>query len=204
MNSNNIGSNKIDTDDNISPKSSSDNSKKSNRRWLTAYVRMHHERKVRDRLTDMGIENFLPVQIQTRQWSDRKKKVERVLISMMIFVNVDVNEERQVLETPSVMSYLVLRGERKPAVIPNHDMQQFRFMVERSQASVNFETTHLQLGEEVRILKGPLTGLVGKLTHVKGKSSIAIQIDGIGCATVEVSADMVERVASDKKLNPKP
>ena len=198
MNSNNIDSNKIDADDSISPKSSSANSRKSNRRWLSAYVRMHHERAVRDRLTAMGIENFLPVQIETRQWSDRKKKVERVLISMMIFVNVDAKEERQVLETPSVMSYLVLRGERRPAVIPNHDMQQFRYMVEHSQASVNFETSNLQLGEEVRIVEGPLTGLVGKLTHVKGKSSIAIQIDGIGCATVEVSVDMVERVGGEK------
>lgn len=179
---------------NIDSKPSSANSNKSNRRWLAVYVRMHHERAVRDRLTAMGIENFLPVQTETRQWSDRKKQVERVLISMMIFVNVDVNEERQVLETPSVMSYLVLRGERKPAVIPNHDMQQFRYMVEHSQASVNFETGNLQLGHEVRIVKGPLTGLVGKLTHIKGKTSIAIQIETIGCATVEVSADMVERV----------
>ena len=126
MNSNNIGSNKIDTDDNISPKSSSDNSKKSNRRWLTAYVRMHHERKVRDRLTDMGIENFLPVQTETRQWSDRKKQVERVLISMMIFVHVDAHEQRQVLQVPSVMRYMVLRGERQPTEIPPRQMERFR------------------------------------------------------------------------------
>ena len=49
------------------------------KRWLAAYVKMHHEKRVRDRLTELGIENFLPVQNEVRQWSDRKKRVERVL-----------------------------------------------------------------------------------------------------------------------------
>ena len=43
------------------------------KRWLAAYVKMHHEKKVRDRLASMGIEHFLPVQEEVRQWSDRKK-----------------------------------------------------------------------------------------------------------------------------------
>ncbi len=32
------------------------------KRWLAAYVKMHHEKRVRDHLTAIGIENFLPVQ----------------------------------------------------------------------------------------------------------------------------------------------
>jgi len=32
----------------------------SERRWLAAYVKMHHEKKVRDQLTEMGIEIFCP------------------------------------------------------------------------------------------------------------------------------------------------
>ena len=72
------------------------------RNWLVAYTRMHHEKKVRDQLTNMGIHCFLPVRIVERQWSDRIKKVEQVLISMMIFVYVNPEEQRQVLELPSV------------------------------------------------------------------------------------------------------
>ncbi|WP_369678142.1 transcription termination/antitermination NusG family protein, partial [Bacteroides sp. CAG:189] len=40
--------------------------------WLAAYVRLHHEKKTRDRLTAMGIECFLPVQEEIHQWSDRR------------------------------------------------------------------------------------------------------------------------------------
>lgn len=52
-----------------------------------AYVRLHHEKKTAERLTAMNIENFLPVQEEIRQWTYRKKKIERVVIPMMIFVS---------------------------------------------------------------------------------------------------------------------
>ena len=65
--------------------------------WLAAYVRLYHEKKTRDRLTAMGIESFLPVQEEIHQWSDRRKKIERVVIPMMIFVHVDPAERAEVL-----------------------------------------------------------------------------------------------------------
>ena len=166
----------------------------TDRRWLAAYVKMHHEKKVHERLTAQGIQSFLPIQTETRQWSDRKKKVERVLISMMVFVYVNPKEQLQVLQTPSVLRYMVLRGERTPATIPNHQMEQFRFMVEHSQGAVSFDADCMQIGEEVRVAKGPLMGLVGTLVNIKGKSIIAITIESIGCATVEMDASLVEMV----------
>ncbi|HPD87082.1 MAG TPA: transcription termination/antitermination NusG family protein, partial [Proteiniphilum sp.] len=96
-----------------------DSKENSERRWLAAYTRMHHEKKVRDRLTEMGITTFLPVQRVVRQWSDRKKKVDRVLIPMMIFVHVDRVEQLEVLQLPAVIRYVVLRGEHAPTAIPD-------------------------------------------------------------------------------------
>ena len=168
--------------------------KPDNRRWLAAYTRMHHEKKVQERLTAQGIESFLPIHTVVRQWSDRKKKIDRVLISMIVFVHVNPQEQLQVLQTPSVMHYMVLRGERTPAVIPHAQMNSFRFVVERSEEDVNFDVNCLQIGQEVRVVTGPLMGLTGQLVNIKGKSNIAIRIDRVGCATVEISADMVEPV----------
>ena len=59
------------------------------KRWLVAIVRICHEKKTSERLTKMGIENFLPIQQEVHQWSDRRKVVDRVLLPMMIFVHVD-------------------------------------------------------------------------------------------------------------------
>ena len=162
------------------------------RRWLAAYVKMHHEKKVQERLTAQGIQSFLPIQTETRQWSDRKKKVDRILIPMMIFVYVNPQEQLQVLQTPSVMHYMVLRGEHTPATIPSSQMEQFRFMVERSESAVHFDTSALQLGKEVHVIDGPLKGMTGKLAKIKGKTTIAISLDTIGYATVEMEASYVE------------
>jgi transcription antitermination factor NusG len=166
----------------------------SERRWLAAYTRMHHEKKVRDRLTEMGITTFLPVQTVVRQWSDRKKKMERVLIPMMIFVHVDRAEQLEVLQLPAVIRYVVLRGEHTPTAIPDAQMEAFRFMVDFSESPVNFDECNLQPGEKVRVVRGPLKGLTGELVTVGGKSSIVIRIELLGCAAVEMNASMVERI----------
>lgn len=165
------------------------------KRWLAAYVKMHHEKKVRDRLTVMGVENFLPVQEEVRQWSDRKKKVERVLIPMMIFVRVDSREQRSVITLPSILYYLTLRGEHTPTEIPTDQMERFRFMLDHSDTAVNFSANDLQPGEKVHVIKGPLTGLEGELITMEGKSRIIIRIEQLGCAEVEISPTMVEKIS---------
>ena len=55
------------------------------KKWYVAYVLSRHEKKTAERLTKMGIENFLPVQEEIRQWAHRRQKVTRVVIPMMIF-----------------------------------------------------------------------------------------------------------------------
>lgn len=104
--------------------------------WLAAYVRLYHEKKTRDRLTAMGIESFLPVQEEIHQWSDRRKKIERVVIPMMIFVHVDPAERAEVLTLSSVSRYMVLRGQSTPAVIPDEQMERFRFMLDYSEEAI--------------------------------------------------------------------
>lgn len=164
----------------------------TNRRWLAAYVKMHHEKRVRERLSELGIENFLPVQTEVRQWSDRKKRVEQVLIPMMIFVHVDTEEQRTVLTHPSVLRYLVLRGEHAPTEIPEEQMNRFRFMLDFSDQPVSFNTAGLQPGEKVKVIKGPLAGLEGEFVTVGGKSNVIVRISHLGCAVLEVNASMVE------------
>ncbi len=169
-------------------------SKDKNKRWLAAYVKMHHEKKIREYLNTLGIENFLPVQTEIRQWSDRKKKIERVLIPMMIFVRVNSEEQKTVITLPSVLRYLVLRGERTPSEIPDYQMNQFRFMVDNSDNPIYFSSSDFQPGQKIRIIKGPLNGLEGELVTVDEKSNIAIRIAQLGCAIVEMNGSMIEKI----------
>ena len=162
------------------------------KRWYVALVRMHHEKKVAERLNKMGIENFVPVQQELHQWSDRRKMVESVLLPMMIFVHIDPKERKEVLSFSTVSRYMVLRGESSPAVIPDEQMARFRFMLDYSEEAVSMSTTLLARGEKVRVIKGPLTGLVGELVNVDGKSKIAVRLNLLGCACVDMPIGYVE------------
>ena len=162
------------------------------KRWLVALVRVSHEKKTSERLSKMGIENFLPVQQEVHQWSDRRKVVERVLLPMMIFVHVDVYEQKEVLTLGSISRYMVLRGESTPAVIPDEQMARFRFMLDYSEEAVCMNDTPLARGEKVRVIKGPLSGLVGELVTVGGKSKIAVRLNMLGCACVDMPIGYVE------------
>ena len=162
------------------------------KRWLVALVRVSHEKKTSERLSKMGIENFLPVQQEVHQWSDRRKVVERVLLPMMIFVHVDLYEQKEVLTLGSISRYMVLRGESTPAVIPDEQMARFRFMLDYSEEAVCMNDTPLARGEKVRVIKGPLSGLVGELVTVGGKSKIAVRLNMLGCACVDMPIGYVE------------
>ncbi|MCS2922978.1 UpxY family transcription antiterminator [Bacteroides fragilis] len=162
--------------------------------WLAAYVRLYHEKKTRDRLTAMGIESFLPVQEEIHQWSDRRKKIERVVIPMMIFVHVDPAERAEVLTLSSVSRYMVLRGQSTPRRHPRRAdgaLPLHARLLRRSHRSVLLP---LAPGEQVRVIKGPLAGLEGELVTIDGKSKVAVRLDMLGCAHVDMPVGFVERV----------
>ena len=43
--------------------------------WYAVYTAARAEKKVKERLDQIGIENYLPLRTEYRVWSDRKKKV---------------------------------------------------------------------------------------------------------------------------------
>ena len=164
------------------------------KRWYVALVRMHHEKKVAERLDKMGIENFVPVQQEVHQWSDRRKVVESVLLPMMVFVHADPKERKEVLSFSTVSRYMVMRGESSPTIIPDEQMARFRFMLDYSEEAICMNSAPLARGEKVRVVKGPLTGLVGELVTVDGRSKIAVRLNMLGCACADMPVGYVEKI----------
>lgn len=163
------------------------------RQWLVAYVQSCLEKKTAQRLAAMGIECYLPVQSEIRQWSDRRKRVDRLVIPMMIFVHVTPQERPLPLSLQAVSRYMVLRGESTPAVIPDEQMDRFRFMLDYSPEAVEMCSAPLAPGDAVKVIKGPLAGLEGELITVNGKSKVAVRLDMLGCALVDVPIGFVEK-----------
>ena len=164
------------------------------RKWYVAYVRLFHERKTAEKLAAMGIESFVPVREEIPQWSQRKKKVMRVLIPQMIFIHATPKERLEALTLASISHYMVLRGEHTPAVIPDRQMQQFMFMVDYSEESIEMYNSPLQPGQSIKVIKGPLAGMEGELMEIEGKSKVIVRLDLLGCAGVDMPIGFVEAI----------
>ena len=163
------------------------------RQWLAAYVQSCLEKKTAERLKAMGVECYLPVQSEMRQWSDRRK-VDRLVIPMMIFVHVTPQERPLPLTLQAISRYMVLRGESLPAVIPEEQMERFRFMLDYSPEAVEICSTPLATGDTVKVIKGLLAGLEGELVMIGGKSKVAVRLDMLGCAHVDMPIGFVEKI----------
>lgn len=168
--------------------------------WYVAYVRMHHEKKVSERLEKMRIENFVPIQQELHQWSDRRKLIDKVILPMMVFVYADPKERTEVLTIPTVSRFMVMRGESTPAIIPDEQMARFRFMLDYSEESVSMSASPLSPGEKIQVIKGPLSGLKGELVTVNGKTKVAVRLTMLGCALVDMPVGCVEPLENESLI----
>ncbi len=88
--------------------------------WYVIYTKPKWEKKVAERLTEMGIECYCPLVTKIKQWSDRKKKVEIPLFNSYVFVQLPDNERNSVFEIAGVVRYLFWLG--KPAVVRDEEI----------------------------------------------------------------------------------
>lgn len=154
--------------------------------WLAVYVKVHQEQKMSERLCSLGIENFVAMQQEHRQWSDRIKLINRVVLPMIVFVHVTPAQRLQVLQMPSAVRYLVASGGYSPAIIPDDQMTKFKFMLDYSPEAVNVISIPIKRGEKVRIVKGPLAGMTGEIVTVGSEKRIGVCLDVLGYACVKV------------------
>src|SRR6056300_1459377 len=86
------------------------------KKWFVLYTRPQQELKVASQLSAMGITNYCPTITLVKQYSDRKKKVTRPLLSSYVMVELEENQREKVFSCTGIVRYLFFLG--KPAVVP--------------------------------------------------------------------------------------
>ena len=162
--------------------------------WVAALVKMNTEKKVSDMLSKLGYHHYLPTQTVIRQWSDRKKKIERVVIPMVIFILVDKKEENNLRKHSFVYKFISYPGQREAAIIPSEQIEKLKFMLDHADSAVEFSENVYEIGDEVEIVRGPLKGLYGELCYAeKGKPMVGIYLNLLGYSYVTVDIKDVAR-----------
>lgn len=93
-----------------------------------------------------------------------------------------------------VVAFLRLKGEAGAAVIPDKQMEDFRFLLDFSEEAVEMTNENIKAGDLVRVVKGSLRGMEGELIRHKGMTKVLVRIDMLGCAMVNIPASFVEKL----------
>ena len=144
--------------------------------WYAIYTKSRCEKKLVQRLTEKGIEAYIPLHKTIRQWSDRKKIVIEPLINSYVFVNVTAVNYFKALNTKGASHYVWFAG--KPAAIPSRQIELLK-VITGSEMEVECLEPNIPAGTTVKVSSGPLTGLTGKLINHGGKNKVVVQIDHI-------------------------
>ena len=164
--------------------------------WIAAYTRPKSEKKAASELPK-SVNTYVATQTLIRQWSDRKKKIESVVIPMVIFAEVSTEEEILAIKKhPLVLKVLTLPGQKQAAHIPAKQIEQLKFMLEESDNPVEFIPGNIKVLSPVRVIRGCLLGLEGIVERTsEGKTFIIVAIDILGGAKVSVNLSDLELIA---------
>ena len=162
------------------------------KRWIAVLVQVNCEKKTATRLGKVGYETYIPTQQEVHQWSDRKKKVDRLIMPMVVFVRATVREEEWLRDQSYIYKLLALPGsdedkKRFATPIPDNQIERLKFLLEKAETEVTF-VSNFKVGDSIRVISGPLQGLEGVVSEADKKSSIVgIQIDGLGYACIKIA-----------------
>ena len=153
--------------------------------WYAIWTRSRHEKAVRDQLERKSIEVFLPTIGKWSRWKDRKKKVEWPLFPGYCFARFDAANRLPILTCDGVVQ--IVGNEGMPSSIPAQEIEGIRQLVE---SELSYDPCPLvKEGEMVKVVSGPLKGVVGRLVRKGAHARLVLSVDLIGQAvSVEVDA----------------
>jgi transcriptional antiterminator RfaH len=163
----------------------------SAKKWYPVYTQPRAEKKAYQALTGKGIETYLPLQRQLKQWSDRKKWVEEPFLKSYIFVNIAQREQQDILMTKGISRFLYFMG--RPASMPDRQITELKLLM-ASPYELEITEEHLHPGEKVVIKAGPLKGMTGEIVLQRSQKQLILRIESLGCSiVVHVAASYIER-----------
>jgi transcription antitermination factor NusG len=141
--------------------------------WFALYTKSRSEFKAVEQLQSIGVENYLPIVVKWKKWSDRKKKILEPILKGYIFILADEKERKLSLEQFSIVRCVFDNG--RPAKIPEWQIENLKKML--SNESDFLIQDGLIPGVKVKIREGPFEGIIGIIHESDNGKTIAVSID---------------------------
>jgi transcriptional antiterminator RfaH len=161
-------------------------------KWYPVYTHPKAEKKAYQALINKGIQAYLPLRRELKQWSDRKKWVDEPFIKSYLFVNIAEHEQTKVLMTKGISRFIYFGG--KIASMPNRQVDDLRLLM-TSSLELEITEENLSPGEKIIIKAGPLKGMTGEIISYRSQKQLALRLESIGCSIIiHVAASLISRL----------
>lgn len=171
--------------------------------WFVAIVNHNSEKNSSEKLTKLGVENYLPTQSEIRVWRNgRRSKVDRVVIPSTLFVHCTDAKRKELVGLPFIFRFMTnkagtaFKSSNKPfAVISDQEIMRLKFMLNQSDIAVEITEKPFKTGDKVRVIRGSLKGLEGEVMDLKdAKSELIVALDFFGCAKLSIDTINLKKI----------
>jgi len=145
--------------------------------WYVVYTKPKWEKKIAERLNEMGIVTYCPLITKISQWSDRKKIIAVPLFNSYIFVQIEEKNRNQVFVVPGVVRYLFWLG--KPAIVRNSEIESIKHWLSEPQV-FDVVVDQWKKGNKIVLESGPFASQTAVIQEVKQNHYILI-LESLGC-----------------------
>lgn len=170
--------------------------------WYIAIVNNRSEKINAERLSKIGVENYVPTQRVFRVWKNGKKaEIEKIVIPATIFIHCTETERKEVVKFPFIFRFMTNKAGSlfpgsvgKPvAIVSENEIKQLKFMLGQSEIPVEITERPYKVGDKVRVIRGSLAGLEGEVFEIgSSKSEVTVRLEYFGCAKLTIDTINLE------------
>lgn len=164
--------------------------------WYAVQTGYRCEQRVALGLTTKGLETYLPLLSETHQWKDRRKLVDVPAFSGYLFVHFEpsLRNRVKVLETSGVVR--LLGGNHTPNRVDDVEIESLRRTLTSGLPCDRWDA--LVPGALVKVKRGPLAGVQGRLVRIKNSFRLVVSISVFSQAiSTELGLHDVEAIPED-------
>lgn len=161
--------------------------------WYVARTRHGSELCVRNRLESLGVENFVPT--RKRRACRGKGMVEEPLLTCLVFLKTTKSAALDLIHFQGVKAdYLFDCATHQLMVVPDKQMADFQRVLDASLEEGGLVDAPLQVGEWVRVTRGALKGVEGRVLELQGKLYVVVGLLNCIFARARVPRAWLEKI----------
>jgi transcriptional antiterminator RfaH len=145
--------------------------------WYVVYTKPKWEKKVAERLNEMGVISYCPLITKISQWSDRKKKIEVPLFNSYVFVQIEEKNRNVIFEVTGAIRYLFWLG--KPAIVKDKEIEAIQSWLAIPDA-FELKLESWQKGDKITLETGPFATQTAIVQEVKHNHYLLV-LESLGC-----------------------